>query len=102
MGLLVIQLYVAARVTIALLFAFSGDNALALFAPSPFWSKVLFHSYRVALPSFAGNFVGPIPIWFLVSFRRGDWERIQKTMEIRSQSRKKQRSVSKDKTSTET
>ena len=73
-GLLCIHGYIAAKLSIFLLFAFSGDNALALFAPEWAARKALDFTHWVFVVSFAAWLIVPLPIWVLVTFRRGDWE----------------------------
>lgn len=75
-GLILVNAYVALRVMVFLLAAFSGDSAIALFSPGPICGTILDFLYWVCVASFAGWLVVPLPIWALVSFRRSDWPTI--------------------------
>jgi len=71
--LLLVHLYVAFRVLIFLLAAFSGDNTLALFRLGPIAGGVLDFLHWLVVISFAGWLILPLPIWILATFRRADW-----------------------------
>jgi hypothetical protein len=73
LGFVAISVYVAFRVAIFLLGAFNGDDSLAVFSFGPFVTTMIGFLKWVVVTSFAGNFVVPVPIWLLVTFRRGDW-----------------------------
>ena len=76
-GFLLVNLYVAFRVVIFLLAAFSADNSLALFTLGPVGRAILDFVHWVVVISFAGWLILPLPIWALLSFRRQDWLAIQ-------------------------
>lgn len=71
--LLFVHLYVAFRVLIFLLAAFSGDNTLALFRPGPVTGGMLDYLHWLVVISFAGWLILPQPLWLLATFRRADW-----------------------------
>lgn len=75
-GLMLVNVYVALRVGIFLLAAYSGDGAVALFTPGPVCRPVLDFLLWVVVVSFAGWLILPLPIWALVTFRRSDWPTI--------------------------
>ena len=72
-GLVWINVYIVAKLFIFLLFAFSGENALAQFAPGWVGRKALDFAHWVFVVSYAAWLIVPLPIWALVTFRRGDW-----------------------------
>jgi len=84
-GLLWINGYIVAKLSVFLLFAFSGENALAQFTPGWVGRKALDFAYWVFVVSFAAWLIVPLPIWVLVTFRRGDWETILSTTRGASQ-----------------
>ena len=53
--------------------SFSKNDPINLFALDPFWRRVVRHGYKFLVLGVAGAYVLPLPIWALVSFRRGDW-----------------------------
>ena len=65
----------ALRVTILVLYGFSGTHQGALYAPGPFWGAILSGAYTVIAASFGFAFAAPILVWILATFRRGDLER---------------------------
>ena len=73
---LLVNVYVALRVVVFLLAAFSGDNSLALFTLGPFGKSALDYLHWVVVTSFAGWLILPLPIWAFVSLRREDWRTI--------------------------
>ena len=75
-GFLLVNLYVALRVVVFLLAAFSGDNSLALFTFGPVVKSALDYIHWVVVISFAGWLILPLPIWAFVSLRRQDWRTI--------------------------
>jgi hypothetical protein len=74
-GLLLVHGLIALRVTILLLYGFSGDHPCALYSPGPFWSNVLTKMYSLCAVWVSFTFVAPIFIWILVTFRRIDLQR---------------------------
>lgn len=72
-GLLGITAFVALRLELRLLDAFSDDNALALYAPSPFWKATLNALVLILVKAPMGHYMIPTFVWALVAFRRGDW-----------------------------
>jgi hypothetical protein len=75
-GLVLVNAFVALRLEISLLYTWSGDNAWRLYDPSPFWRAVLGHAFHVTARSLTFAYVMPVFIWILVTFRRGDLERV--------------------------
>lgn len=71
-GLALIQLYVALRIWLMLLAGFSGDSAVATFSLGGFAESVLSSLFGLFSVSIIGCYLGPILIWILVTFRRGD------------------------------
>jgi len=78
-GLVSVNVYVALRILLFLVVAFSGDNALALFTPGPLGQGILDYLNWVVVESFAGALLLPLPIWILVSFKRDDLRTILAT-----------------------
>lgn len=75
-GLVFVHAFVVLRVTILVLEAFSRNDAVALFELGAAGRKALLFVKWVLVTYFPGTFVAPIPIWFLVCFRKSDWERL--------------------------
>lgn len=73
-GLLVINLFVLARVGLTLLMGFSGESGVALIALSPWMRSGLEFVANFIVLEFEGDLIIPAVIWFVVTFRRGDWE----------------------------
>lgn len=74
-GLVIINMYIPLRLLPALLISFShqGLGVVSLGA----WSAAIVEFLKdVIHVGFAGHFVVPIPIWFLLCIRRGDIARI--------------------------
>lgn len=74
-GLLLANGLVALRVTILLLYGFSGDHPCALYSPGPFWSEVLAGAHSVMVVWVSFTYVAPVFIWIVVTFRRGDLQK---------------------------
>lgn len=72
-GLLLVNLYVCARVLLALVWAFSGHTPFALFMPGPLAWRALDTATDVLVTSFAGCYAVPVAIWLLVAVQRSDW-----------------------------
>ncbi len=72
-GFALINAYVALRVLVFLLWEFSGEGGPAFIPLGQFWRSVVGYLYWLLVVSFAGVYVVPIPLWFLVTFRRSDW-----------------------------
>jgi hypothetical protein len=70
---LLVNVYVAVRMAVFLLVAFSGDNSLALFTPGPFWKGVLTYLNWVVVVSYAGWLVLPLLIWLVVVCACRQW-----------------------------
>lgn len=74
-GLLAVHLFIVLRLELILLYAFCEDSPARLYAPSPFWSNVLYHAFEALAGSFPSSFIVPTMLWALITFRRGDLER---------------------------
>ena len=68
-GLLLVNAFVAMRITITLIYWFGTDGRWALYQPGPFWSKVLYGVFHFVAVEPAGGFAVPALIWMLVCFR---------------------------------
>ena len=73
-GLVAVSAYVALRMLAIVLYHFSAGSPVALWSPGPTVAALLGYMYWVLYVSFAGWLLGPLPIWFLVTFRREDWQ----------------------------
>jgi len=71
-GLVLVNAFVAFRVWLQLINAYSDANALALYSLSPFWKNVLRATVLVVFRAPAAHYVVPMFIWMVVTFRRGD------------------------------
>lgn len=74
-GLLLMHCLIAVRLTSHIINTFSKEP-LYLFAISPFWKTKFDVFYQVCVVNVTFGFVAATFIWILVTFRRGDWERI--------------------------
>ncbi len=72
-GLVALHAFIALRVGLLLVEAFSQDNALQMFTLSTFWERVLDRAIPALVRAPAGSYVIPILIWVLVLFRRSDF-----------------------------
>lgn len=78
-GLACIHVFIALRLGVILLRAFSGAKAYALFDPSPFWSGVLRRANEIVADDPTFSLVIPTLIWFAVALRHSDiWPRAPK------------------------
>ena len=75
-GVFWIHLFVVFRIFLLVVFGFCNPPPVGLFAPSPFWAKIISTTTDVIGVSPVTSFVAPILIWILVAFRREDWARI--------------------------
>lgn len=71
-GLILINVFVAFRLTLQLFDIFSNGDALTLFTLSRPWKTVLKAMIRIFVMAPAGHYMGPAFIWLVVTFRRGD------------------------------
>jgi len=71
-GLLGVSLFVAVRVWLRLLDAFSNGDVLALYTFSSFAKAALGNLIKVLVRSPEMSYIIPAFIWILVAFRRGD------------------------------
>jgi hypothetical protein len=76
LGLVLVNMFIAFRVSLQILDAFSDRNALALFSLSPFWKDMLKVTIKVLVQAPAVHYMGPAFIWLIVAFRRGDLARV--------------------------
>jgi len=75
-GLVLVNAFVAFRVWLQLVNAYSDPNALALYSLGPFWKGMLRAAVLVLFRAPAAHYVVPMFIWMLVTFRRGDLQRM--------------------------
>ncbi len=73
-GLLWVNVFVAFRVWLLLVNAFSNENPLAVYSFSPFFKSLFEPLVAVMFLSPATHYTAPAFIWLLVTFRRGDIE----------------------------
>lgn len=73
-GLLAVHLYIGFRVGLKLLALLNGEHALAAFSLGQSGDSVVAFVADLFCVALAGCYLGPILIWMLVSFRRGDWQ----------------------------
>ena len=78
-GMILVNGFVVLRVWITLFCLFSREDALALYHPSPFWSKCIGGLFEFVAVTPACTFLGPVLIWILVSLREGDWAESRKS-----------------------
>lgn len=70
-GLGIVCVYAALRTGVFLLFAFSGNDDLAVFSPGPLGRSVISFLYWVLGESYAGSLIVPLPIWAFLCFWNG-------------------------------
>lgn len=75
LALALLQVVLVLRLTLMLLFGFSGSQPWCQFAPGPFWMTVLSGLYTVCLKWTSFSFVVPVFVWIAATVRRGDLER---------------------------
>lgn len=73
-GMILIHVFIVLRLTIGLLFLFSHNFQLAVISFSPFWHNVLRVSSEIFIIHLEMNYIVPITLWILVTFRRSDWQ----------------------------
>ncbi|GJM26769.1 MAG: hypothetical protein DHS20C16_31840 [Phycisphaerae bacterium] len=73
LGLIIANVMILVRVAILIVYGFSGDTLASLYSPGPMWSAVLKNAY-VLSDTFGYEFVTPIMVWFLATFRKKDIE----------------------------
>ncbi|MGB2987004.1 MAG: hypothetical protein WBE26_14115 [Phycisphaerae bacterium] len=71
-GLVLVNVFVAFRLALRILDAFSDPTVLALFSLGPFWKDMLRKVIKVLIVAPAGWYAVPAFIWLAVTFRRGD------------------------------
>ena len=71
-GLILINAFIAFRIWLQLMDAFSDENVLAIYRIVPFWKSVLHALALVLFRAPAAHYVVPMFIWMIVTFRRGD------------------------------
>ena len=72
-GLAFVHAFIALRVGLLLVEAFSQDTLLRLYTLSAFWEKALNRAIPALVRAPAGSYIIPIMIWILVSFRASDF-----------------------------
>ncbi len=80
-GLLAINAFVTFRMMIWLIDVFSGDNPLAIFTLGETAKSVIHLCANALLVAPEATFVVPVPIWILVTIRRGDVTRWRELLE---------------------
>lgn len=75
-GLIFVNLFIAFRVWIPILIGFSGDNQLALYSFPPVIDSLLGVLKLVLVQAPVVHYMAPTFIWMVVTFRRGDLQRI--------------------------
>lgn len=75
-GLLASQVFMVFRVGLGVLRRFTMPDDLSVWLPGPAANAVIEILFDVFVVSSIGGFVMPVLIWVLVTFRRGDWERM--------------------------
>ncbi len=71
-GFVLVNGFIAMRLAITLLHLFSGQWPWALYAPGPFWGRILDGTYEVVGISPMLGFAAPVFIWIVATFRRED------------------------------
>ena len=71
-SLIVVNFVIGFRIVVGLAGWFCGESAWALWNPTPFQWEILVGMFHVVLESMAFQYVVPIFIWILVTFRRED------------------------------
>jgi hypothetical protein len=85
LGLLFVHLFVALALGISILHAFcglEGTSEIAVWSLGPIASLALSFAFTVFVAYSAGQFVVPVIIWALVTFRRREWEAIFRRLSI--------------------
>ena len=72
-GLVWVNAYVAMIFALGIFYGFSQDTPVALFAWDSLSTRILHNIYEVVVLGAPGPYLLPLPIWVLVTFRRGDW-----------------------------
>ncbi len=75
LGLLLIDAFVFWRLWLGLVDTFS-DHQLALIRFTPFWKETVRLAVHIFIGSIEASFIVPVFVWILVTFRRGDLERL--------------------------
>jgi hypothetical protein len=73
LGLFLVGVFIALRLSLLLLVAFSTNEAVATFAPGPFMQRVLVEAAGLAAGTWS-SFVVPVFIWVVAMFSFGGWE----------------------------
>ncbi len=74
LGLVLVHVFVAARLAMILVHKFHGDDSYCLFHWDSPWDTVLEVAFRLTAVVPASIYVVPLIIWIAVTFRREDWE----------------------------
>ena len=75
-GFILVNVFVAWRTGLRILFLFSTPSPIRLYEPGPFLSKLLNASYEFFFLAPACTFFVPAVIWVVVTLRSGDFDRI--------------------------
>ena len=72
-GLLWVSAFVAFRVWLRIVDAFSNDDVIAIYALGPAWKGAVQALMKILVLSPAPGYIIPAVIWMLVTIRRDDW-----------------------------
>ncbi len=75
-GLVGVQVFIIFRVGLLILDSFSNANVLAIYSFGPFFKGLLSVVSTILVRSPAMHYMGPMFVWLLVTFRRGDLREI--------------------------
>ncbi|MBU0718111.1 MAG: hypothetical protein KJ749_07680 [Planctomycetes bacterium] len=75
-GLVLVNLFVAFRSALQLLYWFSVPTPVQIHQPGPFWAAVLSAAYEFLFIAPACSFLVPVLVWAMVSFRPVNIDRI--------------------------
>lgn len=71
-GLILMHCFIVLKLMVLISYTFN-NKPLSLFALNPFFERLLFVTHQLIIDSVSFNFIAPVFIWILVSFRRQDW-----------------------------
>jgi hypothetical protein len=71
-GLVLVSVFVAARVGLQVIDVFSNNDAMALYWPSSWTKQALHAGVLILFRAPAGHYMIPMLIWMVVIYRRGD------------------------------
>ena len=71
-GLILMHCFIVLKLMVLISYTFNNEP-LSLLALNPFSERLLFVTHQLIIDSVSFNFIAPVFIWILVSFRREDW-----------------------------